>query len=85
VYVVGKGRRPGGVRFGYKTAAALDSYLRQGRSRHRHAGASKRLWLQERGGGVWSARRRADHAPPPVPAGRATGQCPTAPVPPHRG
>jgi site-specific recombinase XerD len=69
VFVVGKGRRPRGVRFGYKTAAALDKYLRQGRARHRHAGGSKRLWLQERGGGVWSAdgvrimlRRRSQQA-----------------------
>ncbi len=68
VTVLGKGRRPRTVRFGYKTAQTLDRYLRV-RSRHRHAGRTTALWLAERGGTKWTAdgvrimlRRRSDQA-----------------------
>ena len=54
VTVLGKGRRPRTVRYGFKTAQALDRYTRT-RSRHRHASTTKRLWLPERGDGAWTA------------------------------
>jgi site-specific recombinase XerD len=68
VTVMGKGRRPRSVRFGFRTAQTLDRYLRV-RSRHRHAARSTALWLPERGDARWTAdgvrimlRRRSDQA-----------------------
>jgi len=70
--VLGKGRRPRTVRYGYKTAQALDRYVRV-RARHRHSSGTRRLWMQERGDGPWAADgvrsmlgRRSDQAGLPV-------------------
>lgn len=48
--VLGKGRRPRACPFGAKTAQALDRYLRV-RTAERGSGATRTLWLSEKGRG----------------------------------
>lgn len=68
VTVTGKGRRTRTIRFGLKTAQALDRYLRARASKTRSE-SDPALWLSDRGGTTWTKsgvrmmlRRRATEA-----------------------
>lgn len=53
ITVTGKGRRTRTIRFGLKTAQAMDRYVRA-RASKAHSEANSALWLSDRGGSTWT-------------------------------